>query len=119
MSRHLNFGDQSIGRITTSGLVSSYTGNGIDEPFDITTGPDGALWFVNDAQGRSSIGRITTDGAVTNYQDPRIHEPRGIALGPDGALWFTNFHGNTIGKYCRSESRDLAFVGCTWHFGQR
>jgi IPT/TIG domain len=34
---------------------------GIDEPYGITAGPDGALWFTN--AGNNSMGRITT--AVT------------------------------------------------------
>ena len=42
-----NYGDNSIGRITTSGVTTDFTGTGIDEPTDITTGPDGALWFTS------------------------------------------------------------------------
>ena len=38
----------SIGRITTSGAVSKFTGNGIGNPTGITAGQDGALqvWVV-------------------------------------------------------------------------
>jgi len=50
--------NNSIGRITTSGKISGYTGSGIDLPGSITAGPDGALWFTN--FGNGSIGRITT-----------------------------------------------------------
>ena len=48
----------SIGRITTAGVVTNYTGTGISNPSGITAGPDGALWFTN--SGNNSIGRITT-----------------------------------------------------------
>ena len=48
-----NAGNNSIGRITTAGVVTNYTGTGIDEPTSITTGPDGALWFTNLATTRS------------------------------------------------------------------
>ena len=55
----------SIGRITTSGKVTLYTGRGIDGPVSITVGPDGALWFTNSIG--DSIGRITTKGKITSY----------------------------------------------------
>ena len=42
-----NYGNNSIGRITTTGAVTNYTGTGISLPFGITAGPDGALWFTN------------------------------------------------------------------------
>src|ERR1700733_6438205 len=52
-----NFGNSSIGEVTTTGTVSNFTGTGIDEPIGITAGPDGNLWFTN--QGNNSIGSIT------------------------------------------------------------
>ncbi len=80
--------NNSIGRISTAGVVTNYTGPGIDDPDGITAGPDGALWFTN--LRNNSIGRISTAGVVTNYTGPGIDEPEGITAGPDGALWFTN-----------------------------
>jgi virginiamycin B lyase len=56
-----NYASGSIGRITATGKVTTYTGPGVAGPQGITTGPDGALWFTN--YGGNSIGRITT--AVT------------------------------------------------------
>ena len=91
-----NFGNSSIGRITTAGAVTNYTDPSILSPESITAVPDGALWFTN--AGNNSIGRITTAGAVTNYTDPSIVEPQGITPGPDGALWFTNFGDSSIGR---------------------
>jgi hypothetical protein len=87
-----------IGRITTSGAVSNYTGPDIAAPFGITTGPDGALWFTNFLHGADSIGRVTTGGAVSNYPGKGISDPREITAGPDGALWFTNFYNSSIGR---------------------
>ena len=78
-----NEDDNSIGRITTDGVVTNYTDPSINFPDGITAGPDGALWFTNEKD--NSIGRITTDGVVTNYTDPRINFPDGITAGPDGA----------------------------------
>ena len=86
----------SIGRITTAGVVTTYTDPGIDGPVGITAGPDGALWFTNDGYQDgttivgASIGRITTAGVVTDYPLSGISPDGGITTGPDGALWFTN-----------------------------
>jgi streptogramin lyase len=57
----------TIGRITTSGTIYSYSGTGISGPEGITAGPDGALWFTNyGANGTgNSIGRITPPASQT------------------------------------------------------
>ena len=55
----------------------------------IVAGPDGALWFAEDAGKK--IGRITTTGTVTQFLIPGpsyVHLSTGVASGPDGALWF-------------------------------
>ena len=91
----------SIGRITTSGVVTNFIDPSVDaEPTDITTGPDGALWFTN--EGSNSIGRITTSGAVTIYTSLNINGPSTITSGPDGALWYTNEGNDTIGRITTS-----------------
>jgi virginiamycin B lyase len=70
-------------------------------PADITTGPDGNLWFTEQA-GLGGIGRITTGGAVTEYAaglTPGFSigdVPSHITAGPDGALWFTGEGGNGL-----------------------
>jgi streptogramin lyase len=57
-------------------------------PFDIATGPDGALWFTKVTS--KTIGRITTDGVITEYPLPSdTTYPESITSGSDGALWFT------------------------------
>jgi virginiamycin B lyase len=67
------------------------------QPTAIATGPDGALWFTEEAGNK--IGRITTDGVVTEFALPTVaSNPVGIVAGPDGALWFTEFAGNKIGR---------------------
>jgi virginiamycin B lyase len=88
---------EAIGRISTNGTITHYTGAGIDFPYGIAAGPDGALWFTN-LRNPGSIGRITTGGAVTNYTDPGIDEPTNITTGPDGALWFTSLDHDYIGR---------------------
>jgi streptogramin lyase len=99
-----NFGNDSIGRITTAGVVSNYTDPSIVNPGGITAGPDGALWFTNEGTETEtgavgvSIGRITTAGAVTDYTATSMAQPFVITVGPDQALWFTNLGNGSIGR---------------------
>ncbi len=68
------------------------------EPYYITAGPDGNLWFTETNGGR--IGRITPLGKVTEFSAglaPGAH-PVGITAGPDGNLWFTNPDFTRIGR---------------------
>ena len=90
--------NNAIGRITTSGTLTSFTDPSISRPEDIAAGPDGALWFQN--IGNNTIGRITTAGQVTSYSGPFgfTNGQPAIAPGPDGAMWFTNPATNTIGR---------------------
>jgi virginiamycin B lyase len=91
----------AIGRLSTSGVLTTFSDPSISLPQGITTGPDGALWFTN--SGSNSIGRITTSGAVSNYSDPSVDaSPTAITTGPDGALWFTNSGSNSIGRITTS-----------------
>ena len=82
-------------KITPSGQVTVYSrfrplGS---NPFGITVGPDGNLWFTD--PGTDSVGQITTSGTVTEYTLPSIiANPTGIVTGPDGNLWVTeDFYG--------------------------
>ena len=70
------------GAFADVGDISTFTdpaGN-VSQPECITTGPDGALWFTNFANGR--IGRITTAGAITTFTDPAdtVDHPFDIAV---------------------------------------
>ena len=91
-----NSTNDSIGRITPAGVITTFTDAGIDRPRDIVAGPDGNLWFTNTLG--DSIGRITPAGVVSTFTDATIDGPWGIAPGPDGNLWFTNTLGNSIGR---------------------
>lgn len=68
-----NSSNNSIGRITTTGSVSNYTGTGIDEPLGITAGADGALWFTNYAKGApngSTLGIVVRPVQVAGSGPP-------------------------------------------------
>jgi len=71
------------------------------QPLDITSGPDGNLWFTE--SGANQIGEITTSGTITEYSIPTSNSfPIGITSGPDGNLWFTEALGNNIGEITTS-----------------
>jgi virginiamycin B lyase len=99
-----------IDRVTTAGVITSFvlpdlagghppgmqTQPIVLAPSDITSGPDGALWFTEMAPG-PKVGRITTAGVVTEFPVPdRLLAgppsftgfPAAITAGPDGALWY-------------------------------
>jgi virginiamycin B lyase len=95
----------TIWRMTASGEFHSYSVPpppewGTVGPRTIAEGPDGALWFTENACRTtciSQIGRISPSGAVTEYPTP--HPTSVVAAGPDGALWYTNGYPiNSIGR---------------------
>ncbi len=66
-------------------------------PVDITSGPDGNLWFTEFSGNR--IGGITPAGVITRFPLPNpTSAPYEITIGPDGNMWFTEFTGNRIGR---------------------
>src|SRR5580704_14989913 len=68
-----NEGNNTIGRVTTSGTGTGYVAGG-NNLYEMTVGPDGNLWFTAGPFG-NSIGRITTSGVVTVYTGPDIVSP--------------------------------------------
>ena len=86
----------AVGEISPAGVTTVYPipqGMTLDptrglavDPTAIAAGPDGALWFTDDA----GIGRITTEGTLQTFPltTPGAM-PRNITSGPDGTLWFT------------------------------
>jgi len=89
-----------LGRITTAGVVTSFT---------VPSGPngsslgaiaslwDGAVWFAayDMTLSAGQIIRSTTAGAMTKTQFPTYVEIDGITRGPDGAIWFTQTDNQT------------------------
>ncbi len=86
-----------IGRITLTGVITEFPlPLPSSLPGAIALGPDGNLWFTENA-GR--IGRITPSGAITEFTIPTaLSAPMGITAGPDGNLWFTENQTNKIGR---------------------
>ena len=71
------------------------------QPWRITAGPDGALWFTE--SNGNNIGRITTSGSITEYPLPTPGSyPTEITAGPDGSLWFVENGNFRIGRITTS-----------------
>jgi streptogramin lyase len=101
-----------VGRINpTTHAVEEFT-MGITEgaePWEITTGPDGDLWFT-EFSGPSFVGRMAriepggTHKITEFFEGEFPHgiseaiEPAGVTAGPDGNVWFTEQAGNAIGR---------------------
>jgi virginiamycin B lyase len=108
----LDFAGQfNSGAVTNGGVMAFGVGpNGLtssnyyntnltvhSRPSNITTGPDGNLWFTEQLTGR--IGRITTNGVISESAYlPTNCLPYDIITGPDGAMWFTEYASNKVGR---------------------
>jgi virginiamycin B lyase len=92
---------QSINKITTAGVVTSFpssTPTSVTQPWGLTTGPDGAIWFASLVGGSGKLLRIPTNATaasqITSFPVPSKGGVYWIATGPDGALWFTEWMNN-------------------------
>jgi streptogramin lyase len=95
----------AIGRITPSGQVSEFTAGLSPQPHleQITTGPDGDLWFVDDGSPYT-IGRIAPTGEIKEFtisENPEL-KPSGIAAGTNGNVYF-----GASGENNKAEDEDL------------
>jgi len=77
-----------VTRAFTAGKAPGFAAN--SSPYDITLGPDGAMWFTD--AGTAAIGRIDSGGHVTEYTAGlrAKTKPFTIVAGPDGNLWFSD-----------------------------
>lgn len=88
-------GSNAIGKITPTGLVTSYPCAPCNQPTYIVFGPDGNFWFTENAGGY--VDKMTLAGAAT-----RVASLPGngmmIVDGPDGNLWMGNDGSNNISE---------------------
>jgi streptogramin lyase len=91
---YTGWGSGLVGRITTAGEVTEWETAHPFEPFAITSGPDGQLWFTMPHISESNPGKI---GMIDpSNPNPSIMElpplpsddtyPVGITTGPDGNI---------------------------------
>ena len=88
--------DHPAGVLTTFAIPSANA-----QPYGITTGPDGNLYFTEPGVNRTTnkIGRITPAGTITEFSIPTaLSGPVFIAAGPDNTIWFTEGSSNKIGE---------------------
>src|SRR5262249_24746031 len=99
--------------LLASGLVEIQLPPGSGNPFDITRGPDGALWFTlihpgADFETSNQIGRRALDGSVTLFSIPPLEATFSvgatavaglhITTGPDGNVWYTEIGFSKIAR---------------------
>lgn len=91
---------KSIGKITLPGeTFTEFTvnGSGSGQPYSLTYGGDGRIWFAATNTTKPTeerIGAITTDGVTTNYYNTGLGglgaggaNLTGFATGADGNVW--------------------------------
>lgn len=86
-----------IGKISTSGQVSTFTAPGI-APYCVAMGSDGNVWFTDTANG--AIGRLNTrSGHIDEFKLPSASSvPLEMTAGPDGNVWFSDNSNGMVGK---------------------
>jgi virginiamycin B lyase len=86
-----------VGRITSDGnIIRFQTGDNL--PWGITTGPYGAMWFLEGRPTNCNIVRMELGGALRRFALAPHSDPREMVTGPDNALWFTIPGRNRIGR---------------------
>jgi streptogramin lyase len=82
----------TILRVTSAGVVTTVATGGVTPgftagrfPSDIATGPDGALWFLE----QGGVARITTSGTVTEYLAPTATPFLTDITSACGSLWIS------------------------------
>jgi streptogramin lyase len=76
------------------------------EPYGITSGTDGNLWFTE--YGDCKIGKVTPTGTFTEFSlgVSVATVPFGITSGPDGNLWYVEPNGPAIGRITHTGTID-------------
>ena len=78
-----------VGRITPLGQIERFPLPKYSRRGDIVTGPDGALWLMEEGEGIAEIGRMTTSGQLTQFPLGKAFSAT-LVSGPDGRLWFVS-----------------------------
>jgi virginiamycin B lyase len=98
-------------RVYTAGKSPGFPKGSV--PYDITLGPDGAMWFTDG--NVPGVGRIDSHGTIVEYtkglQAGAL--PYSIVSGADGNLWFSDARG-AIGTIATSgKMSELSVLGVT------
>src|SRR5262249_930010 len=90
-----------VGRITPTGSVTEFSSGDQANPLvpqGIAAGPDGNIWFTDQANYAGKVGRITPGGTITEFPLglPPGASPEAITSGSDGNLWVTEDYWSTV-----------------------
>jgi virginiamycin B lyase len=91
-----------IGRISSSGQFTTYTGTTggeVGRPDEITRGP-GGMWFTTRVASKSGIARISSTGAVTDFLGGTTAGTYALANGP-GGMWFAILRSSAHAQWTR------------------
>ncbi len=67
-------------------------------PYNITSAPNGTLWFTENGT-TPYIASVSTSGTgLTQYALPAGTDPQGLTVGPDGNLWFVGYGTSVVDK---------------------
>lgn len=99
----------STSQTSQAGLITEFSiSTPKSDPTAITTGPDGNLWFTEDAA--VEIGRMPPAGGdIVEFSIPtKYGYPQEITTGPDHNLWFTELNGK-IGRITPTNGKITEF----------
>jgi virginiamycin B lyase len=80
-----------IGEIATDGSLHEYHAPAGVQPFGITAGADGTIWFT-EATG-NNVGHVASDGTITEVPFIVNSYATGITTASDGTLWVASHAG--------------------------
>ena len=90
--------NNSIGRSTPTGVITFFTGTGIDSPSGIR-GRSRRQHVVHQRHEQLDRPHHAGRGGLQRFKGAgTLAWPTGITTGPDGNLWFTNSQNHTIGR---------------------
>ncbi len=83
------------------------------QPLDIVAGPDGNLWFLENA--RNAVGRVTPAGVISEFSLGNFapYYSRGLTTASDGNLWFASPTNNGIARLTTSGTETGFSAGIT------
>ena len=103
-----DFNTNYVGKITTGGVISVFTGQSYEYTNTFAAGLDGNIWF-SECDG-DVVGSInTSSGALNEITIPVANaQPYGVALGADGAIWFSDCSNDAIGRIASGTASEFS-----------
>jgi virginiamycin B lyase len=93
------YGTTAVVRISTEGAITSFP---CPQVKTVTTGPDGAIWYLAGNASSSAddwrLGRLAPDGTTSEHPFTTTSRLVGLATGSDGNLWFSELDTSTVAR---------------------